>query len=139
MKKWLIIVAIVIGIIIIWYFAYGKKWIEKNKRAKEIQKIAADKGQNLDIKDAAALADVESQMSTSSFRSFATKYIQAKASGACTSCVDVCAQVFPGTVKIGCENNKDGECCAKCQDKETGAIYLAKAAQATISNQLFSV
>lgn len=140
MKKWLIIAAVIIAIIIIWYFAYGKKWIDKRKRAKEIQKIAAGKGQELDIRDAAALADAESEMSTAAFRTFATKYIQSKASGggSCTCSGDCSA--FPGTASAGCVW-KDGQCFTKCEDKQTGAVHYAgvgvAAAQATIATQLF--
>lgn len=141
MKKWLIIAAVIIAIIIIWYFAYGKKWIDKRKRAKEIQKIAATKGQELDIRDAAALADAESEMSTAAFRTFATRYIQAKTSGSggSCSCNNDCS-AFPGTTSAGCVW-KDGQCLTKCEDKETGAVHYAggnlATAQANIAAQLF--
>jgi hypothetical protein len=143
MKKWLIIAVILVIILIVWYFAYGKKWIEKRKRAKEIQKIAAGKGQELSIRDAAALADAESEMSTAAFRTFATSYIQSRTNtGGSCECKGDCSAVFPGTVKVGCIW-KDGECVTKCEDKETGAVHYAKptiaTAQSVIANQLFSV
>lgn len=142
MKKWLIIAVILVVILIVWYFAYGKKWIEKKKRAKEIQKIAAGKGQELDIRDAAALADAESEMSTAAFRTFATSYIQSKinSGGSCTCSGDCSA--FPNTQSAGCVW-KDGQCLTKCEDKQTGAVHYAKptiaTAQSVIANQLFSV
>lgn len=118
MKKWMIITGIIVILLLIWYFAYGQKWFEKRKRAKQIQDLAKKQGRELSIADAAKLADAESEMSTTAFRTFATKVIEdAPATGDPMQCgcdgrqnPGMCPE---GTTYGGCIV-RDGQCLTRC-------------------------